>query len=246
MLKIAATAFTIISIASSASAVTFTGTTVGNWTNPQASEGFALYNFDQGNATYSESYAVWGYYEGCGTCTPYSNFWAFDGIGSDGDPAWATVEDSVFHFGDLSYRNGSVYGHDFTGSGLSIDLSISAPVAVVKTFDFDLEVENVPNDTGNAATDGDIARITGAVADQYFTFGGTDYTLELMGFSRDGGLTLASEFQVAEASTDTVGLYGRITEVTPVPVPASMSLALLGMVPFAYGARRRRKLKKIA
>lgn len=238
MFKIAATTITFVTLASAASAVTFTGTAVGNWIDPLATQGYAIYNYDQGNATYDQSYVIWGYTD-CDTCTPFSNYWAFDGVGSDADPAWATVDDALFHFGDLSYRNGSVYGHDFTGAGLSIDLAISSPTTVVETFSFGLEVENVPNNTGNAVTDGDIAKIVGNVPDQYFSFGGVNYTLELMGFSDDNGATLTTQFQVPEASTASVGLYGRITEVTPVPLPASLPLVLIGLAPLAWTARRR-------
>ncbi len=230
---------------SAAQAATFSGTAVGNWTNPQASFGYGIFNYDQGNAFYDQSYAVWGQTANCSSCTTFNNFWAFDGVGSDGDPAWSAADNTLFHFGDLSYRNGSVYGHDFTGADLSVSLQILSPLNTIATFDFSIEVENVPNNTGNPVTDGDIAKIVGGIAPQFFSFNGVDYTMTLLGFSRDGGATLASEFQVAEATTDTVGLYGMIVPVanlTVVPLPASLSLMVLGLGALGLRGRRRQTL----
>ena len=225
--------------ATAAQAATFTGTAVGNWTNPQGTTGFGIANLDTGDATFDQSYLFWGQTANCPACTSFNNFWAFDGVGSDGDAPWNTQTEQLFKFGDLSYRNGSVYGHDFTGADLSISLQILSPLNTVETFNFTLEVENVPNTSGDPVTDGDIAKIVGGVADQTFVYNGETYTLQLMGFSRDGGATLANQFQVAEGTTDGVALYGRITVV---PVPASVSLLGLALLMLGLGFRRKARL----
>jgi len=239
MLKAVIASLALVIFATSAQAVTFSGLAFGRWINPVGTTGFGLYNFDQGQFGFDQSYAVWGY-TGCGGCTTFNNLWAFDGVGSDNDPGWNTSAGQAFKVGDLAYRNGSTYGTDFDGATLSIDLDIAAPTSVSATFDFDISVDNRPNNTGNAVTDGDIARIVSNTSDGYFTYGNTDYTLRLLGFSFDGGQSFIEDFNVPEGATRNVGIYGQIVErPSNVPVPASLPLLAAGMTALAIARRRR-------
>ena len=73
-----------------------------------------------------------------------------------------------------------------------------------------------------------------------------EYTLELMGFSNDGGTTMATEFVLFEDADTTSTLYGRIVPVPPgkrpagedQPVPEPTGLGLIGMAVLALRKRR--------
>ena len=85
------------------------------------------------------------------------------------------------------------------------------------------------------------------VAASNFNVGGTDYTLELIGFSQDGGATVVNEFRLPENEINTTtAAFGRITAAPPataVPEPSS-NVGLLALSVLGTGAMLKRKLKK--
>ncbi|MBD2004374.1 MULTISPECIES: choice-of-anchor K domain-containing protein [Cyanophyceae] len=225
----------VVGITGQAQAITFTGTSSGSWglpTNPSRSTFLSNQNGGINNRL------TWGN-PGAGS---FTNFVQYDSVG------FSASKDSLFNLGNLSYRNGATsdtFDGDFP---LSVALSLSNPLSTTETFDFSFNIFNTPNNTGNPVLDGDRLRFsTAGASSQMFSYQGVDYTLELVGFSSDGGNTVVSEFNAPEESTARASLFGKLTAVEPpakTPEPASVvSLSLLGI----YGAARRKgsKLKAV-
>ncbi|MCV6592762.1 MAG: VPLPA-CTERM sorting domain-containing protein [Silicimonas sp.] len=228
----------LVGAAGAAQAATFSGIASGTWSNPDASYGYSISNNDLGGT----ADVNWGK-TSCLSCTDFDNLWSFDGIGSDGGQGWSANAGDVFSFGNFTYRNGSVNGHDFEGADLDVTLQIMSPIGLNQTFDFEFDVVNTPNTSGNPVTDGDTADIIGSVSNQSFMYGGNEYTLELIGFSQDVGTTPTTGFNSPEGSTSSAALYGRINQVDnppEVPLPAAGWLLVAGMGGLA-GLRRMQK-----
>lgn len=211
----------------SAQALTFTGSSAGQFglpINPGVGTVQALSN--QGGGTNNR--LDWG--------TPlsgsFSNYVQFDGSSS-----FSTSTDTLFKVGDLTYRNGATL-NNFNGNfPLSTALNFSDPTGVSKTFSYLFNILNTPNSTGNPVLDGDKLKFsTAGLTSDTFNVGGTNYTLQLLGFSTDGGTNIISEFNSPEGATANAGLYGKIT-AAPIPTPA----LLPGLIGLGVAALRKRK-----
>ena len=72
----------------------------------------------------------------------------------------------------------------------------------------------------------DFVTISAANLNQLITVGSDAYFFNLLGFSKNGGATINTEFQSTENGTTTAGLYGIVTS-QPVGVPEPTTLLLL-------------------
>ncbi|BAZ10715.1 peptidase-like protein [Calothrix sp. NIES-4071] len=133
---------------------------------------------------------------------------------------------SLFKLGDLTYFNGTVPLYTSVEQvPLQLQVSFQSPVAIKENFNFDLQLLNVLNDPDkplNSVDNADFVLISPSKTNRSFTYNGAEYSLELTGFSKDGGLTSTSVFSAIEGDTTTAEIYGRITYVPPaekVPEP---------------------------
>lgn len=139
----------------------------------------------------------------------FSSFTQFDGENFE------PFSSSTINLGNLTYRNGTISrSSSFNGDfPFELTLTLTDPVDNVETFDFTFNILNTPNNTSSDILNSDPLRFsTGSSTRQFFEVDGVDYTLNILGFSSDGGQTIVNEFIGAEESITNASLFGRITE----------------------------------
>jgi hypothetical protein len=143
---------------------------------------------------------------------------------------------SLFKVGDLKYFNGTVpLDTSVDKVPLKLKVLFQSPTTVEEYFNFDFNLVNVPNDPNkplNSIDNADFVYIKPSFVSSSFKYNGAEYTLDLTGFSQDGGKSSVPEFRVVEGDTVTAEIYGRITYVPPaekVPEPGF----IIGL--YAYG-----------
>ncbi len=233
----AVTVTSLVSLAGQSQAVTFSGTSAGQWGMPENPSGSTVISNQNGGINNRLS---WGRTDLCGVqCTPFNNYVQYDGVGFNAEVG------SLFNVGNLSYRNGSAWDAFDGDFPLSISLSLGNSANNTQTFDYSFNIFNTPNISGNSVVDGDRLRFSGGLlSSSQFNYNGVDYALELVGFSTDGGQTIVSEFNSPEGTIAYASLYGKIRSIAvsqppqqSVPEPTVLlGLSLLGI----YFATRRR------
>ncbi|MEG4147000.1 choice-of-anchor K domain-containing protein [Microcoleus sp. Pol12B5] len=129
---------------------------------------------------------------------------------------FTTATDISFNLGNLNYRNGiTVFGSEPEGDfPLNVTLSLTNPVPSTQTFNFSFNLTSTLNATGDPVKDGDILRFSDGIAKQKFNFQGTDYRLQLVGFSADSGQTTLGRFNTPEQRFSEAQLIGKIKPVS--------------------------------
>ena len=119
-----------------------------------------------------------------------------------------------FEVGMLSYFNGGINMDTAVESvPLQIQLDLDSPTDQTKNFKFDLKLETVADCSPDPEDWKDFVYFPDVLPNETFDYGGKKYTLEVLGFSKDGGKTLENRFRVQEYDSDTAGLYAKLTEV---------------------------------
>lgn len=219
---VAVTAITAIGFSSQAQGLTFSGNSSGKWEEPTLGS-----NTNPVYSPVGTNLFTWGQPlpDDVNFATPQNKL-TFSGN------LFSAEVNSVFKIGDLTYFNGRVLLNTNVASvPLNINLSFTEPINFSSAFNFDFLLDNTIN-TGIAEQDADTVSIKENFGDRTFTFDGNQYTLELNGFSQDGGETSFS-LQVLEGQTATAGIFARITTVpsaVKIPEPASIAgLCLLSI-----------------
>lgn len=202
-----------LSLPAQAQVLTFQGTTSGQWGLPSNPSGSTFLSGENGG---TNSRLTWGRTDNCSGCTSFSNYVQYNGA------SFQAGVGSLFQLGGFSYQNGSTWD-PFNGDfPLVLSLNFANPALGSQSFSFLFNILNTPNVTGNAVLDGDRLRFSNSgISSQSFTLGNTIYNLQLIGFSRDGGNTLVSEFNSPEGTIANASLYGQIQAIGTIPPPPS-------------------------
>ena len=229
--------FTVLGVAI---ATSFHGTAVGSWNNvdSQTSDRVSISNRDD----WAAAIFRWGL-----PVNNSDNQFIFNGKGDAFRPGWIAEIGDPFLIGNFSYQNEqTVLSSTVNSVDLSIALNLSSPAGLdvdAFLFEYSFFINNTPNTTSDFLLDADIVTITTASSPAIFNYLGTDYTLEVLGFSTDGGKSMITNFTNPEGLNKWAGVYGHISETAPVPEPATIFLLGVGLAGIA-GFRIKSKKKR--
>ena len=218
------TLFACILIGTNADATFFSGSATGSWGNvtKDPSDVASIRNRDDRNNGVAKF--NWG------RRSDYSdNQFTFNGVGSYWkDAGWEADEDDAFLLGNFWYRNERTYNSGgVDGVDLDIAIALSDPESIGFTFSNSFSINNTPDYTGNDWLDRDFVNLTNTTGNS-FTYNGTEYVLNILGFSTNGGTSFFTEFQNPEHNTMNAGLYGKISKAGGGQVPEPATVFLLG------------------
>lgn len=214
-----------LSLSGNAQALTFVGSSSGTWGTPDPGTNSSPVFSGVGTNTFT-----WGDPDGFGVGT---NQLTFNGN------AFSTGVNTLFQVGNLTYFNGTTLLATTVDSvPLDVKLAFTNPSSLNEVFDFNFKLISTPN-TGTPEENADFVFPLSSFGDRSFNIGGVNYTLQLTGFSQDGGATTVSEFHVLEGATTTAAIFGKISKV-----PEPTALGGLGLVGLYFVARRRHKKDK--
>lgn len=134
----------------------------------------------------------------------------------DGADNFLTGENSLFSLGRITYQNGqTVAGSEPEGDfPLQIELKLSNPAEETQTFTFLLNNQVTLNNTGDPVLDGDRLLFSEQISRERFEYQGKEYTVDLFGFSSNGGQTFVGQFDSPEDSIATAELFAKIVPIT--------------------------------
>lgn len=154
---------------------------------------------------------------------PPNTFRWGESVEEDLKPNSLLFEDSVpssskigqeFEVGKLTFFNGSIFS-DTAVESVPLDIKLELDTLegeppINKTFTFNLDLDTT-EDTSDEIDDwSDFVYFPKVLPTETFEFNGQTYTLELTGFSQDGGDTLVNRFRVMEQEADRASLFAKI------------------------------------
>ena len=224
-------ALSTLLFASPGHALTFTGNSNGLWGEPLSNDRNPRVD-GIGTSTFT-----WGIATEIGTSPNQLVF--------QGNPV-TTETGALFKVGDLTYFNGTILENTGIASvPLNFELSFDDPATLSQVFSIDFEILTTPNN-GTPDENADAVIPSTLVSQQSFSANELNYTLSLVGFSQDGGLTTTEEFRVREDARTTASLFGRIIPVSPESsepasrIPEPGAIAGLSIVAWILGMNRRK------
>ncbi|MEA5575333.1 THxN family PEP-CTERM protein [Anabaena sp. UHCC 0451] len=235
-ISLVATATATIGIfANSASALTLNSSS-GTWSNTVGGSGVVTQTVG------SENQVRWG--------SPLTND-GKSGLGFTGVGTTTFNPGDTFLLGTLRHFNNVISGGTAASqTKLNVNLNFSSPLTT-QAFGFDLAIDETPNVAPASSCPytstipcSDKISFPNAFPGNTFNIAGTDYTLQLLGFSDTLGGNLVQDFISQEGGTNSAYLYGKLTSVTPTSVPEpSSAVAVLALG--ALGAGQVIKRKKV-
>lgn len=159
-------------------------------------------------------------------------------------PSSVVQTDTNFLLGTLTHYNQPIdSGTAASSVRLNLATTIAGAVPTTQTFSYQFLIDETPNTPPCAypSTTPCADRITfnNLTTSSSFMIGGVPYTIELLGFSNDGGQTISSSFISQEGGSNSIQLYARITTPTSVPEPASLAILGAGLLGLAAARKRR-------
>jgi hypothetical protein len=205
----------------------FTGSATGAWDKSSLKSSAPIVSSVSNQDNWGTARFNWG--EGSYFSGYRDNQFTFDGVGSDPwDTDWTADVDETFLLGDFWYRNERVYnsgGNDEIDLDIAIALSTPGSTGLTFSFSNSFSINNTP-DRGWWGTP-DIVNLTNTTGNS-FTYNGTEYVLNILGFSTNSGNTFVTGFENAEGHTINAGLYGKISKTGGAQVPEPATVFLLG------------------
>ena len=155
-----------------------------------------------------------------------------------GDPA--ILPNEAFLLGTFTHLNNPVQGSVLVSTNYNLSFQsngVPSPLGTTISFLHD-ETSN-----GDGGCCDDIVTIGNLIFNAQINVGGDLYFFNLLGFSKDNGLTFGNVFTSPEGQSNVVQLFGVVTtqpaDLTSAPEPASLLLLGAGLAGVAVVARRR-------
>ena len=147
---------------------------------------------------------------------------------AEATPFNAAVDGSAFALGIFTHHNYPIYEPFLTSVDLTVSINIDGFGAFAPVFQFTHnETPNNYSPDSNPKNN-DIVMLMSPALNAVFSDGTNTYYFNLIGFSVDGGVTIADKFSTVEGKTNDATLYATITS-TPIGTPEPTAMILLGL-----------------